>query len=587
MKRFNLIILLFLMTIIAKADSEEVDGIIYYLINETREAEVFGYDDNIGSDIGSVTIPSQITTYQGSEYRVTSIGDGAFQGCSGLTSITIPNSVTSIGSGAFSRCSGLTSVTIPNSVTSIGLYAFYGCSGLTAVHITDIASWCNISSASNPLSYAHHLYLNGEEVKDLVIPTSVTSIGGGAFYGCSGLTSINIPNSVTSIGNMAFSGCSGLTSINIPNSVTSIGNRAFSGCSGLTSITIPNSVTSIGYDAFDFCSGLTAVNITDLASWCNISFGYDSNPLSYAHHLYLNGEEVKDLVIPNSVTSIGDRAFSGCSGLTSITIPNSVTSIGSSAFFYCSGLTSITIPNSVTSIGDWAFEKCSGLTAVTIPNSVTSIGYDAFYGCSLTSVTLDSQTLLSTGYRLSYFFGDEVKSYTIGESIIYIGDEVCKGLDALTSVTIGEGVRSIGNRAFEDCKHLTEVRLGSNTEKIGAATFNNCLITRIYCYAYYPPSATQGNYSGTNDSFSIVKRNCKLFVKPESVDLYKVDTYWSQFNILPMDEETLGIEDLRVQPSQEKEVSLYTQSGIKTDAPQKGVNIIRYSNGQTKKVFIK
>ena len=148
--------------------------------------------------------------------------------------------------------------------------------------------------------------------------------------------------------------------VTIPNSVTSIGDYAFSGCSSLTSVTIPNSVTSIGDEAFYGCSGLTSVHISDMAAWCNINFAYvSSNPLYYAHHLYVNGEEVKDLVIPNGVTSIGQSAFSGCSGLTSAAIPNSVTSIGQSAFSDCSGLTSVAIPNSVTSIGQSAFSGCN------------------------------------------------------------------------------------------------------------------------------------------------------------------------------------------------------------------------------------
>ena len=181
---------------------------------------------------------------------------------------------------------------------------------------------------------------------------SVTSIGNAAFYKCSGLTSVTIPNSVTFIGKSAFSDCSGLTSVTIPNSVTYIGYWAFGYCSGLTSVTIPNSVTSIGEYAFHGCSGLTSVHITDIAAWCKIKFDIvPSNPLYFAHHLYLNGEEVKDLVIPNSVTSIGSYAFSGCSSLTSVTIPNSVTSIGERAFADCTALqfvkTHITEPYSI------------------------------------------------------------------------------------------------------------------------------------------------------------------------------------------------------------------------------------------------
>ena len=196
-----------------------------------------------------------------------------------------------------------------------------------------------------------------EEVTYMNRTRKVTSIGEGAFGECSSLTSVTIPNSVTSIGKRAFYHCSGLTSITIGNGVKSIGGQAFFSCKGLTSITIPNSVTNIEYEAFYYCSGLTSVNISDVAAWCNIEFSYDhANPLYYAHHLYLNGEEIKDLVIPNSVTIIRGNNFSGCYGLTSVTIPNSVTFIGSSAFEECSGLTSVTIPNSVTFIGWNAFD---------------------------------------------------------------------------------------------------------------------------------------------------------------------------------------------------------------------------------------
>ena len=207
---------------------------------------------------------------------------------------------------------------------------------------------------------------------------SVTSIGGNAFYDCDYLTSITIPNSVTSIGDRAFERCSGFTSITIPNSVTSIGNYAFYWCYNLTSVTIGNSVTSIGEGAFERCSGLESIVVDagntkyDSRENCNAIIETESNTLIAG---------CKNTIIPNSVTSIANYAFSGCYGLTSVVIPNSVTSIGNGAFYQCSGLTSITIPNSVTSIGGGAFRECSGLISITIPNSVTSIGERALANC--------------------------------------------------------------------------------------------------------------------------------------------------------------------------------------------------------------
>ena len=359
-KKFFQLFCMILLPINIYAYDFYVDGIYYNITSSTLPytANVMSY--YYGDDYsGKVTIPSNVT-YDNITYSVTSIGGFAFSHCSGLTSITIPNSVTSIGYNAFSHCSGLTSVTIPNSVTSIGSYAFEDCSGLTSitignsvtsigwyafedcsaltrVDITDLAAWCKISFGSydaNPCYYAHHLYLNNEEITELVIPNSVTSIGNYAFYNCSGLTSVTIPNSVTSIGNRAFS----------------------------------------------YCSGLTSVDITDLEAWCNISFGsYDANPCYYAHHLYLNNEEITELVIPNSVTSIGNYAFYNCLGLTSITIPNSVTSIGYDAFYGCTNVKKLIYAEGTTTALKTGL---ASITDLTIPSSVTSIGESAFSSCS-------------------------------------------------------------------------------------------------------------------------------------------------------------------------------------------------------------
>ena len=339
--------------------------------------------------------------------NISSIGSSAFYGCSGLTSVTIPENVTSIGYGAFCGCSSLTSITIPNSVTSIGDHAFSGCN-LTFIKVENDNPIYDSRDNSNAIIVtASNNLIRG--CKNTIIPNSVISIGDYSFSGCSGLTSINIPESVTSIWSNAFSGCSGLTSINIPNSVTRLSNRAFYGCQNLTSITIPNSVTSIGDEAFRGCyfAKNLCINKSTLSSSNNWGAAlYEgeetSDGLLIKDNIIMRcRSRVTSITIPEGVTSIGNSAFSGCSSLISVTIPNSVTSIGNYAFRSCIGLISVTIPNSVTSIGSSAFSGCTGLTSITIPNSVTSIGEYAIPTTTMifTSVEKSLLVLWNAGYN--------------------------------------------------------------------------------------------------------------------------------------------------------------------------------------------
>jgi len=399
---------------------------------------------------------------------VMSIGNYAFYNCIGLTSLTIGNSVTSIGERAFTDCTGLTSVTIPDGVTSIRDYAFYNCTGITSVTIGNsitsfgFCAFCkctgltSVTIGDGVTSIGNYAFSSCTRLTSVTIPNSVTSIGYVAFSGCTGLTSITIPNSVTSIGDSAFYECTGLKTVTIGSSVTSIGDgafngctnlnyntydnalylgnsenpyivlikaiqksitsciinsstkfiysSAFNGCTGLTSITIPNSVTSIRDFAFEGCTGLTKVNISDLSAWCKISFGV-SNPLEYAKHLYIDDKEVTNLVIPEDVTSINDYAFSGCTGIETITIPNTVSSIGVGAFPQ-----SVTIYGTPSTVAE-TYALSNGNKFIPLPDFI-----EVFFvkkANYFVGGNMDPNTIIIA----SYFANGEVKFYYKGFDI--------------------------------------------------------------------------------------------------------------------------------------------------------------------------
>ena len=327
------------------------------------------------SSLNSVVIPDSVT----------SIGAWAFDGCESLDDIVIPDGVTSIGDYAFNGCESLTGIVIPDSMTSIGTWTFCGCESLTNISIpksviclngNPFFNWHGKLDCLSPyFIYDNKVLFNKDKSKIItfrdknttsyVIPDSVTSIENGAFYGCSFLNSVLIPKSVISIGEGAFEFCSSLSSVVLPDGVTSIGKSAFRGCRSLSDIVIPDGVTSIGDYAFNGCESLTGIvipdSVTSIGTWT-----------------FCGCSSLSSLVIPDGVTSIGNNAFRSCKSLTDIVIPDGITSIGYGTFWGCGSLTDIVIPNSVTSIGDGAFNGCESLTNIVIPNSVTSIGDGAF-----------------------------------------------------------------------------------------------------------------------------------------------------------------------------------------------------------------
>ena len=465
---------------------------------------------------------------------------------------------TSIGNAAFNGCSGVYAVTIPSTVTHISSNAFNGTS------LIQVNVYSNAIASDTYTSYYNFNTLFGGEVSGYTFGQGVTAIGPCALYSCDFLETVTIANTVTSIGYEAFQGCTYLESIVLPNSMTTIGDGAFSDCSHLTSVNIPPSVTSIGNSAFRNCNLLSRVNITDIAAWCAIDFGhnygfYDSNPLSYAHHLYLNNTEITALTIPNTVTYIKAHAFYGCTAFTSVTIPASVTTIGIGAFTECTGLTRVTtpslnawlnihfysadanplsyahslyvnntkittpnIPDGCQIIKPYAFSGAD-FTSVTVPSSLVNVGEGAFINCnSLTKVTVADlpswcaiEFANAAANPLTYAHhlwtnGSMIASdgnwSTLQPLVPLIGSYALSGWTDLQNLTIEGYVDVVENSAFTGCTNLTSVTINDNLDAIASATYTstNNLKTRfgsqVTSYTLGPHVTTIGDYAFYNCS---------------------------------------------------------------------------------------
>ena len=416
-----------------------------------------GFGANFLENIFDATTGEGILKF---DSRVTAIPPRAFVSCTNLTWLDIPECITSIGSEAFKSCTSMQEITIPSSVTRIEDNAFSGCTGKATINCNGTEGYWD----------DYRIRFQDAAFSEVVIGDSVTIIDYEAFFGCKNLKSVTIGNNVTRIEGYAFYNCGALTTVTLPKDIATIYGDAFSGCISLSKV---------------YFGG-------DIGDWLEISFENEgSNPLRTAHDLYINNELVTDVVIPESVTVVGnqlsgisaksitmhdniteiaDSAFAGCLNLESATIPSRVlrinshtfrdckalrsvvigkrvTAIGESAFNGCAALSEVKIPNSVITIENWAFSGCISLTAIDIPNSVTSIGGSAFSGCT----------------RLS--------DLTIGNGVATIEDEAFRDCQSLTEVVIPEGVTYIGSDAFHNCRNLTSVTIPKTLSEVGSWAF--------------------------------------------------------------------------------------------------------------------
>ncbi len=553
------------------------------------------------SSMTSVTLPESVTSIRGGAFdscsglasvtiseSVTSIGDYAFKNCTKLTSITIPESVTLIEHNAFEGCSGLTSITIGTNVTSIGNQAFYGCSGIKTIicnALTPPSANANVFSNYEGVT----LTVPAESVEEYkstepwsrfsILPStpppspgeefSFTYVGSTLMYKVidestcmvigyvGGIKELIIPpkaneHSVLAIGDNAFRYCSGLTSITIPEGVTSIGERAFEYCSGVNTLTLPKSLSKVGYAAF--VKPIKNVYIPSLEAWCNIDFSESSNPISGGENLYINGESVTDIVIPESIKEIKPFAFTKCSVLTSVTLPVSVASIGEWAFSGCTGLTSLTIPKSLTSIGTYAFSNCTNLTTI-ICNAVNPPTAEETTFSNYEGVTLIvpeesveaykvtdpwSRLSIEAGFTFTYE-GSTLKYKKLDENTCEVIGYEGESTDFIIPAQAkGLAVVSIGSSAFAECSRLTSLTIPASVTSIGSQAFAGCTaIKTITCNAATPPTADKtsfGKYVGV-----------KLLIPTQSVESYKATLPWSLFFLVPGDEFSYTYKDATFQ----------------------------------------
>lgn len=446
----------------AWAQSFQSDG-LYYNITDSENKTVEVTNDpqnNYDYIVGKLVIP-ETTIIDNETYTVTAIGEWAFVNCLNITEINLPEKITHIGYAAFDKCTNLENV-----------------------------------------------YLN----------EGLTEIGEMAFEGCSALQEITLPKSLTTLSNMAFEGCSSIKDIVLPENITYIGDMAFNGCKSLTNITIPQNVTHIGDNAFDECTSLAEINVSPnnktFTSENGILFDAGKSKLIQ----YPIGKSTTSYDIPNSVASIGNSAFTGCTTLEDINFSNNLTHIGDYAFYNCSALKNPVFPESLTDIGICAFSFCNSITEINLPQNIQNIGMLAFAGsAALESIYLpennpnystEDGVLFNADKSTLLLFpaGKTSKNYTIPENVTTIGDGAFIYCPLITAITLPEGITTIGESAFADCAALTQMTV----------------------LASIPPKALQSSF---DDSF----RDIPIYVPTKAIEAYRSANVWMEFNLQTLD----------------------------------------------------
>ena len=465
-----------LMMVSLTANAFTVDGISYDIVLDWDTIKIARVGQQMDPEqiVGDVVIPGKVS-YEGSIYTVEVIHAYAFSGCNKMTSITIPSTI-----------------------KKINFKAFEGCSGLKAVHIEDLVAWCSIqfdsSSETNPLSLAHHLFINGEEVKELVIPEGIKSIDDYTFCGAA-ITSIKLPSSVTKIRTCAFENCSSLTSFPSSENLKVIGYRAFCGCSSFKEITVSEGVEKIDQMAFQYCSNLTAIHLPQ-------------SLLSIGKFAFIGCNELTSIEIPNQVTELGAQAFQECQGLTSVKLSDNISVIDEWTFARCPQLKEVILPKNLKKIGDYAFFYSTSIQELTLPASLTEISNSALQGClglhginveegnpkfsSEDGILFDKKKTALILYpvqseRTHYdvpntvisiagcaFADSKLTSITLPPSLRTIYGGVFGRMANLESIVIPSSVTSIGSSAFAECVNLKEIDLPNSVESLGLMAFWGC-----------------------------------------------------------------------------------------------------------------